>query len=194
MAVLFYAMYGHTNCQAICGAGTNANNKATGQTNSLGMTDTTTANGNSMSINFWGLENWWGNKYEFMDNVVINNGVWTITEDDGTTRTITAPTNSSWVYPKKFIWGDGIDMVPLASETGGSDSQGYCDGYYGTTDVSRVALRSNYNANTSGGVAYVNAGFDSSNSSASRGSRLAFHGQIEVTTDVQAFIAATQKS
>ncbi|MBR3479293.1 MAG: hypothetical protein IKH32_01120 [Prevotella sp.] len=194
MAVLFYAMYGHTNCQAICGAGTNANNKATGQTNSLGMTDTTTANGNSMSINFWGLENWWGNKYEWMDGVVINNGVWTITEDDGTTRTITAPTNSAWVYAKKFIWGDGIDVVPLASETGGSDSQGYCDGYYGTTDSSRVAQRSAYNAYTYGGVAYVDASYDSSYAYASYGSRLAFHGQIEVTTDVQAFIAATQKS
>lgn len=194
MAVLFYAMYGHTNCQAVCGAGTNAYNKATGQTNSLGMTDTTTANGNSMSINFWGLENWWGNKYEWMDGAVIDNGVWTITEDDGTIRTITAPTNSEWVYAKKFIWGDGIDVVPLATETGGSNSQGYCDGYYGTTQSSRVALRSNGNAYAFGGVACVLAAFDSSGSDTGYGSRLAFHGQIEVTTDVQAFIAATQKS
>lgn len=62
MCFLFYALYGNTNCQAICGSGTSSYTKSTGATNSLGMEDTTTSNGNSMSINFWGLENWWGNK------------------------------------------------------------------------------------------------------------------------------------
>lgn len=52
MVILFYAWYGNTNAGAICGIGTNSGEKETGQTDSLGMTDTTAENGNSMSINF----------------------------------------------------------------------------------------------------------------------------------------------
>lgn len=95
MCFLFYALYGNTNCQAICGSGTSSYDKSTGATNSLGMEDTTSSNGNSMSINFWGLENWWGNKYEFVDNVVLNSDLsWAITEDDGSVRNVTAGINS----------------------------------------------------------------------------------------------------
>lgn len=53
---LFYALYGTTNSQAICGSGESSYN-TTGATDSLGMEDTTTSNGNSRGINFWGLEN-----------------------------------------------------------------------------------------------------------------------------------------
>lgn len=69
LGCLFYAMYGNTNSQAICGKGTSSDSKTCGETNSLGMTDTTTENGNTMSINFWGLENWWGNKFEYMEGI-----------------------------------------------------------------------------------------------------------------------------
>lgn len=65
LGCLFYAMYGNTNSQAICGSGTDSYTKICGETNSLGMNDTKAeTNGNTMSINFWGLENWWGNKTE----------------------------------------------------------------------------------------------------------------------------------
>lgn len=85
MAILYYAEYGNTNCQAQIGSGTDFYQKQTGQTDSLGMADTHAGtDGNTMSINFWGLENWWGNKAEWVDNVVVNpssvNGVWRITD------------------------------------------------------------------------------------------------------------------
>lgn len=58
LGCLFYAMYGNTNSQAICGSGTSSSTKTCGETNSLGMNDTKAkTNGNTMSINFWGLEN-----------------------------------------------------------------------------------------------------------------------------------------
>ena len=61
MAFLFYAWYGKTNSQAVCGSGTGSYGKSTGQTDALGMDDTVAGgNGDSGSINFWGLENWWG--------------------------------------------------------------------------------------------------------------------------------------
>lgn len=180
MAILFYAYYGHTNCQSLIGSGANSYNKNTGLKNSLGMTDTTSANGNTDNIVFWGLENWWGNKYEWEDNVVVNNGVYTITEDDGTTRTITSGNSGSWVYPSKFILGDHLDVVATADQTGGSDSQGYCDAQYHSSSTSRVVARSFSYADAFGGVAYVYANGDSSFTYATGGSRLAFTGEIEI--------------
>lgn len=180
MAILFYAYYGHTNCQQLIGTGANSRNRVTGQKNSLGMTDTTSSNGNTDNIVFWGLENWWGDLYEWVDNVVVNNGVYTITEDDGTTRTITTGNSGSWVYPSKFILGDDLDVVAKADQTGGSDSQGYCDGQYHTSSSSRVVARSYSNADSHGGVACVFAYIDSSYTHSSYGSRLAFIGEIEI--------------
>ena len=184
MAILFYAYYGHTNCQSLIGTGANSRNRTTGQKNSLGMTDTTSANGNSDNIVFWGLENWWGDLYEWVDNVVIDNHAWTITEDDGTTRIIQASAmasgNDSWIYPSKFILGDDLDVIAAAGQSGGSDSQGYCDGQYYTSSSSRVVARSRYDAYTFGGVACVSAYVDSSNTSSFVGSRLAFSGTIEI--------------
>lgn len=187
MAILFYAYYGHTNCQTLIGSGARAYNgssRYTGLKNSLGMTDTTSANGNTGNIVFWGLENWWGCKYEWVDNVVINNHTWTITEDDNTTRTIQssamASGNDAWIYPSKFIIGDDLDVIAAAGQSGGSDSQGYCDAQYYTSSSSRVVRRSNSRASAYGGVACVVAGNDSSNTDAGSGSRLAFKGTIEI--------------
>lgn len=183
MAILFYAYYGHTNCQSLCGTGSNNYTKNTGLKNSLGMADTTASNGNTDSINFWGLENWWGNKYEAVDNVVINSGTWVITEDNGTTRTPTGTVAAAnaWVYPSKFIIGDNLDTIPATGETGGSDSQGYCDAQYIAASDSRVVFRSFSYAFTDGGVAYVIANNDAAYTSANIGSRLAFTGTIEIS-------------
>jgi hypothetical protein len=185
MAILFYAYYGHTNCQQLLGTGANSRNRVTGQKNSLGMTDTTSSNGNTNNIVFWGLENWWGDLYEWVDNVVVNNHTWTITEDDNTTRTIQssamASGNDTTIYPSKFILGDDLDVIAAAGQSGGSDSQGYCDGQYYTSSNSRVVARSCSDAFTYGGVAFVYAFTDSSYSYSYRGSRLAFTGAIEIS-------------
>lgn len=182
MAILFYAYYGHTNCQQLIGTGANSRNRVTGQKNSLGMTDTTASNGNTDNIVFWGLENWWGDLYELVDNVVANNPTWTITEDDGTTRNITVTsTRGAWLYPSKFVLGDDLDVVAAPGQSGGSDSQGYCDGQYHTGTDSRVVARSCSRASTYGGVAFVDASYDSSYAYSSFGSRLAFIGEIAIS-------------
>lgn len=90
-AFLFYGYYSSLASQQICGYGTsNVINgicypKITGNTDDLAMTDTTTITGNGAeqpdedqikagigsdikSINFWGLENCWGDLYEHMSN------------------------------------------------------------------------------------------------------------------------------
>lgn len=193
MAFLYYAYYGHANCQAQIGSGTNTYEKETGQTDALGMVDTVAStNGNRQSINFWGLENWWGNKYEWVDNVVINGNVWTITEDDGSNRNVTGQsTYNTWVYPKEWVIGANLDVIPLPTQDGGSDSQGYCDGIYMTGGNSRVVLRSCYYSYSHGGVGCASCDFDSSYAHADFGSRLAFKGTIVKAASVSAFKAAT---
>jgi len=190
MGTLYCCKYGNTHCQSQCGAGTSSNSKTTGETNTLGMTDTTSANGNSMSINFWGLENWWGNKSEWMQSVVANNGTWTITEDDGIVRTVLAPNSRAWVYSKKLHWGEYLDLIPLPDQTSGSDAAGYCDAFYGSTGTSYVC-RSSERASSACGITFLNASGDTSYASPNAASRLAYHGPIEVTTNIAVFKAAT---
>ena len=192
MAFLFYALYGNMNCQAICGHGTAVNSKITGLTNALGMTDTNSVNGNQSSINFWGLDNWWGNKYEWVDNVSIDGFDWTVADrNSGVTRTVQGQTTvNTWVYPKRMVIGQNLDLIPYPTQTGGDDAHGYCDGIYMTGTNGRVVRRSCDYAYSQGGVACANCNNDSSNSYTSVGSRLAFRGEIVKAESVAAFTAA----
>lgn len=194
MAFLFYAIYGNTNAQAICGSGTATNTKNTGLTNALGMTDTNSVNGNQSSINFFGLDNWWGNKYEWVDNVVINGYDWTIADrNSGLTRVVTgqvSPVNT-WVYPQRMVVGANLDLIPYPTQTGGDDHHGFCDGVYMTGTGGRVVLRSCGSAHTAGGVACADAVYVSSHTDAVVGSRLAFRGHTVKAESVAAYLAAT---
>lgn len=193
IAFLFYAMYGHTNSQYKIGKGIDSSIKVTGLTNSLGMTDTVGdgGNGDASSINLLGLENWWGNKYEWIDNVIYNpesgNGVFRVTDTiTGETRDIAgmAP-NNSWNWPKTVVAGEYLDII--VKEAGGNGSIGYCDGQYLSTSASRVVLRSYSYSDSYGGVSCLHASNDSSYTSTSCGSRLAFKGIINEIQNVEEF-------
>lgn len=191
IAWLFYSIYGTRHCQSICGSGTNTYTKAAGQTNTIGNADTTTANGNSMSVNFLCIENCWGNKYEWLDNVVVNNGTWVITDTvTGVSRSVVGlQTNGSWGWPKKMIAGENMDLI--ATEGGLSDSTGYCDGFLTTTSASRVVARSCYYSFSYGGVAFAFASNGSTYTYSYCGSRLAFRGVIREAESVSAFKSIT---
>lgn len=189
MAFLYYAMYGNTNCQASIGYGTASYSKEMGVTSELGMSDTVAGgNGDSNSIKFWGLENWWGNKNEFIDNVIVNpksaNGLWRITEDDGTTRDVQGIKMDG--YPMEFVIGRYLDVIPKTDS--GNYTAGYCD-YIFTNSVytDRVVLRSGGNASGGGGVALASASSGSSGLDASFGTRLAYQGDITEIEDVAEF-------
>lgn len=189
MAFLYYAMYGNTNCQATIGSGTSSYSKEMGVTNALGMSDTVAGgNGDSNSIKFWGLENWWGNKWEWVDNVIVNpesaDGLWRITEDDGTTRDVQGIKMDG--YPTEMVIGPHLDLIPKTA--GGSSTTGYCD-YMCTNSSSttRVVRRSYSSAYAYGGVAGANAVYDSSDTHVNSGSRLAYQGDITEIEDVAYF-------
>ena len=178
MAFLFYAYYGTTDCQSVCGFGTSSYTKTTGATDSLGMEDTIAGgNGDSGSINFWGLENWWGNKHEWIDNVVSNDRVWTITEDDGDMRTISTPQVAEDGYISKLLIGEYLDMLPTAVSQ--SSVNGYCDyNWYGSGAT--VLRRSCNDGSDSGGVAYVDSRHSASYSNVNIESRLCYRGDYVI--------------
>lgn len=94
IALLFYGYYSSLDSQEQCGYGTrtscdpNYYPKITGITDDLGMTDTDSVTGNGAttpnedqikagigsdikSVNFWGIENCWGDISEYIDNLHI---------------------------------------------------------------------------------------------------------------------------
>ena len=189
MCALFYAWYGNTNSQAICGAGTSSYVKETGQTDSLGMTDTTSENGNSMSINFWGLENWWGNKMEWIDNVTspsANNA--NVESPDPYPRSFTWYSTPS--YGKHYKIGKYLDMSSDITSSG-SNTTYYCDYNRGPGGALRVAGRSGTEADTTGGVSRAVANNFDSYTIADCGSRLAFRGACIEEEDPAVFASIT---
>lgn len=194
VGVLYYALYGNTNCQATIGSSTSSYTKNTGTTNSLGMRDTSASEtGNSNSINFLGLENWWGNKYEFIDNAVFNYGgsnyKFTITEDDNSTREIQAFQNTGTFYPTIMIFGEHLDLVMKPGTTSGTTSTGFCDSQCFSGSSNQVVRRSCYYSYADGGVASLVANSSASNTYSSVGSRLAFRGTIVEEKNIETFKA-----
>ena len=183
MAFLYYAYYLNTNSQLQCGSGYNSTNKACGQ--QLSMIDTTSANGNSTKgINFWGLENWWGNNYEWIDNASGGSNVFTITTYDGTTgafgsnRTTTAY-NVKGNFARMTV-GEYLDASALDS-TKASDSTGYCD-WFQNGGSSCIVSRSNYNSLAYGGVSFAYAIVPPSANDSFLGSRLSYVGPWTLLT------------
>ena len=194
VGVLYYALYGNTNCQATIGSGTNSYTKNTGLTNSLGMNDSSaSATGNRGSINFLGLENWWGNKYEFIDNATFNHGgtdyKFYIVEDDGSSREVQAHQYTGTFYPTVMVFGEHLDLVMKPNTTSGTTSTGFCDGQYFSGGSNQVVFRSGSGSAASGGVTYLSADYSDSYASSGISSRLAFRGTIIEEKDIETFKA-----
>ena len=194
VGVLYYALYGNTNCQATIGSGTNSYTKNTGLTNSLGMNDSSaSATGNSGSINFLGLENWWGNKYEFIDNATFNHSgtdyKFYIVEDDGSSREVQAHQYTGTFYPTVMVFGEHLDLVMKPNTTSGTTSTGFCDSQYFSGSPNQLVRRSYGYSYADGGVAYLYAGFSASYAGSYFGSRLAFRGTIIEEKDIETFKA-----
>lgn len=186
IALMFYAKYGNRSSQAVLGVGGamyNSNN-TTGSTNSIGNTDTKNETANY--VNFLGIEGVHGCLYEWVSGVVINNYVWTITNPDGTTRTVTAHNSDGWIVEVAAAAGTFFDLIP--TQVGGSESTYYSDYYYRNTGT-RVLARSCHSASTNGGVSCTYANYASSYANANYGCRLAFRGVIREASSVSAFKA-----
>ena len=186
MAFLFYAMYGNTNSQAICGLGAYDDDISLGVTDVLGMNDTTLVDSNFSHVNFWGLEDWWGYFDEYIDNVSFSGYHWKIEEDDGTIVDILGVMSGDVIY--KVYVGSDLYMVPIETEKKGSYPTGFCDYYeHSSANIDSVSVRSGVYPNGNIGVSYLSKVPSENDVYLYRGSRLAFRGDIIVENDVPTF-------
>ncbi|MBV4224221.1 hypothetical protein KSZ35_26600, partial [Bacteroides xylanisolvens] len=87
--------------------------------------------------------------------------------------------------------GKYMDVIPVGSVSG-SSSTNYCDIYYISTASGRVVYRGSFDAYPNGGVSMSYADNDSSYTSTSIGSRLAFRGRLVRASSAVAFKAISE--
>lgn len=198
------AKYGDRNSQKLVGTGSNSYTRIIGSTSTLGNNDGT----DNVNTSLFGLENWWGDKYEWMSGLYQqkNGSTGYIYQFDGflnTTsitgdpltmglvssesdyRVIDTVTGHNNGYISDMKLGEYGDLIP--TKFNGGSSTYYTD--YGVVVFgSFVACRSCYDAVDDGGVFYLDLNRGASNSVVYYGSRSQFRGKIRVIEDPQEFI------
>lgn len=189
VANLWMAIKGRKNAQAVNGQGIQNNNNTGSASKVTGGSDSTSnkspfretvANGTTqMRVRTLGLEDWWCNYNEWMDNVVINatswegyykthgsgvtdrvapagsvaDGIWHIRMPDGTERAVRGvTTGGDAVEICRVRNGRFADIVPSRAVTIAnlnSYNTYYCDGVYYAAELGRCVSRSG-NSATSG--------------------------------------------
>lgn len=176
IAMMLYAKYKTRDLQGVLGAGgaTYDPTTTTGSSNATGGADT--KNESSKYVCGLGLEGVFGGINEWVEGVEINNHVWTITDQDGSTRKVNAGKSSGYITNVAAENGPFFDMVP--TNVGGSNSTHYSDYYSRTSNNSIVLARSCDSSSSFGGVAFAYASYVASSTHSYSGSRLAFRGTI----------------
>lgn len=176
IAMMLYAKYKTRNLQGVLGPGGATSDPATttGSSNATGGADT--KNESSKYVCGLGLEGVFGGINEWVEGVEINNHVWTITDQDGSTRKVNAGKASGYITNVAAENGPFFDMVP--TNVGVRNSTHYSDYYSQTSNNSLVLARSYSDSHAYGGVAYADVYYGASYTYSYYGSRLAFRGTI----------------
>ena len=189
------AIHGRRHCQAVNGVGIAARTSTGGTNTALHLADTITGRPRTL-----GIEDWWGNLNEFLDNVAVNvtsysafyknacvapagsvvDEVWHIRMADGTERSVLGISSTNEEICR-VRWGRYCDVVPSRTVNNTSYNTYFCDrqDYSGATG--RVVCRSGDVTISSFGFVFVFASCASSYSQSSSGARLAFKGEIEIS-------------
>ncbi len=207
VAILFMAFYGVRHSQDKWGVG-QGGSAVSGNSNVV----TTVIDGQTVRDasplreavypRFMGLENWWSNKMEFMDNVAINvsswsdfvkskltsglaqDAMWHINMPDGTERVVKGyyAGNNNRREIARLRWGRYCDVIPswTIEDSSNTYQTYYCDQQDFANASGRVVARSGSGGYASYGLVFVYAGVASSSSGAVYGARLAFRGEIEL--------------
>lgn len=172
--------------------GSGSYNRVIGTTSTLGNNDGHT----NTQIAIFGIEDWYGGKYEFMGGINYDNSNGTYYIYDGFEpngvptvpyRTITCGSSSKSGFISRMKWGDHADLIPI--ETSGSSQYfypDYCSIYnYRGGLVYRSGYGGFYEDN---GLFYFGDDSYSDDNGSSKGSRIQYRGEIEVIEDPQEFI------
>ena len=206
VAWMQYAKYGNLNSQTIIGSGSDSYERIIGTTASLGNND----GADSTNTTIFGLENWWGDKWEWMggfyewDNaskgeVYVFDGFLNSASITGNPLTMGLVSSASEYrklnytvtsdqdgYISKMLLGEYGDLFPI--EFNGSSSTFWAA--YGWVILgSVVAWRSCADAVDYGGATCLLLFSYPSSANANSGSRLLYRGNIEVIEDPSIFIS-----
>ena len=195
IANLWMATHGRRNSQAVNGTGGGVGVRTGGSDAASRPPLYETESGRPRTL---GLEDWWCNVYELMDNVAVNvpsfaaykknrgqvpggsvvDEVWRIRMADGTERAVQGISDSGQEICR-VRHGRFCDVVPSKCVTNGSMNTYYADVYQYEKVTARCVFRSGEYALAQNGFVRVLVSKDASFSAAYYSSRLAFRGECE---------------
>ncbi len=186
IAMLFYAKYRNRHSQAVLGIGGAEYNTKTGGTDALGNRDTEKAS--SGWVNFRGIEGVFGGLEEYVKGVIINNNVWSITNLDNSVRTVKAYSSMGYISHIQAEKGPFFDVIPTSIQSQEQLGENYCAYYYTMGSEEIILSRSGAHAvEGNGSIAYTYANDSTTSTSYTKGSRLAFRGELTESKDVNSF-------
>lgn len=186
IAMLFYAKYRNRHSQAVLGIGGAEYNTKTGGTDALGNRDTEKAS--SGWVNFRGIEGVFGGLEEYVKGVIINNNVWSITNLDNSVRTVKACSSMGYISRIRAEKGPFFDVIPTSIQSQEQLGRNYCAYYYTMGSEEIILSRSGAHAvEGNGSIAYTYANDSTTSTSYTKGSRLAFRGELTESKDVNSF-------
>lgn len=205
VAWMQYAKYGNLNSQSIIGTG-GGPDRIIGTTASLGNND----GADTSNTTIFGLENWWGGKYEFIGGFYVwenskkgelysfdgfLNGT-TINGDPLTMGLVSSAsdyrkinytiTSRELGWVSKMLLGEYGDLIPI--EFNGSSTSFWAD-HGSVKRGSFVVTRSGQGKVPDCGAAFLNLFNYLGTANALSGSRLLYRGNIEVIDDPSTFIS-----
>lgn len=191
IALFLYAKYGRRDLRNVLGSRDTILNN-TGWSISSGVKDSDSNPDSNYGAVGLCLENVYDGGYEIMDGITFNrniyNNTYTITNLDGSTRTITKNVNNAAGYIRYIVAEEGgsfFDVLP--TNNGGNSNTYYTDYFDGIASANYLLIRGSSGIEKCGPIALYCLGFNSSDTNVT--SRLAFRGIIIVEEDVEAFKA-----
>ena len=132
----------------------------------------------SEQMSFLGLEDWWGNLHQWIDDYVLYNGTIYVgtnsnpTDDTSGKTAIGQFAGSSGAYPLKAKFGLNDTFISEAS--GGSATTGMCDYQYWNNSGTYIASAGYWNFGSDAGAFYLRSNTSVSTSTSSLGARLTY--------------------
>ncbi len=181
--ILYLIETAHLNSQLVVGNGNVGNSVAinTGGSDSVsGMTGGADKASKSIAVKYRGLENLWGNVFEFRDGINFNDGLIYVCENPSRYTDDTDTNYTKLAYSKiqtnGYISSLGLDAsIPwaqLPTAIAGSDSTYLCDYYYSNPDWRVAYVGGDWVSNFNAGLFYLNSYYGSSRYGSGIGSRL----------------------
>ena len=183
LMILFIVETASLDSQSIAGQGDTGRSAVihTGGSDSVtGLTGSSDITSTSVAVKWRGIENLWGNVWEWRDGINFDDGLIYVCTNPSKYADDTATNYTKLAYSKiqndGYISSLGLDAsipwVQIPTATSGSDSTYLCDGYYYSSDWAVAYVGGCWSNVSDAGLFYLHAHNSSSYYNSSLGSRL----------------------